>query len=231
MKPHTNYSEAFTMRMQGKTYGEIKNALGIAKSTQSNWFKKLALPDHAKDTLAQKQCNGLKALQIFNTNRTIAIQKENEQIRKTYEEQIQNLNRRELALIGAALYWAEGYKNFNQAKNIYPYIGFANSDPQMIILFMHFLSEILDIKPQQIRGKIHIYPKQSKEQAIQYWQQVSGIPLGNIKTYILVSRTSQGKRPKNLLPYGTFYIVISRRQGFFKIKGLIDGIIKAYITT
>ncbi|TSC74756.1 MAG: hypothetical protein G01um101433_1007 [Parcubacteria group bacterium Gr01-1014_33] len=114
------HQQAIGLRLQGKTYGEIRNALGVPKSTQSNWFKTLTLSQEAKSALARKQGRGLIALGLCNEKRTRTIHEENELIRSVYEATIGALSKRDLTLIGAALYWAEGYKNFNTARRSYP---------------------------------------------------------------------------------------------------------------
>ncbi|TSC69390.1 MAG: Uncharacterized protein G01um101466_51 [Parcubacteria group bacterium Gr01-1014_66] len=117
MHPHnSNYQDALQLSLNGSSYGEIKNFLGIPKSTQSYWFKDLELPAEAKKLLKKKQGNGLKALALFNNHRTKAIQKENEETRMAYEMRIVTLCDRELMLIGASLYWAEGQKLFHRKR-------------------------------------------------------------------------------------------------------------------
>lgn len=224
-----DYSTALELRQQGKTYGEIRSVLSIPKSTQSFWFKNLDLPSRAKSILAAKQGNGLKALGIFNRERTIAIQAENENTRKSFEMRVSSVSRRELMLIGAVLYWAEGYKNFNSKRKDYPYVGFANSDPQMVKVFIRFLEDVLRIS--RIRGEIHIQPNLSAEDSIKYWHAVTKIPRENLRAYKAVSRASGGKRPKHLLPYGTLQLKVQNRKEFFKIRGLIDGILKSLLAT
>lgn len=218
---------ALALRLEGKTYGEIRHVLNIAKSTQSDWFKSLVLSQGAQNILAGKQGNGLIALGLFNKRRTRAIKEENEAIRVSYERQVGSISKRELMLIGAALYWAEGYKNFNTARRNYPYIGFSNSDPQMMRVFIAFLKDALGIGSEKLRLEVHIYPQQSLSEACTYWHQVTEISEDWIKAYVAVSPASRGKRPNNLLPHGTAYLRINNRQEFFKVRGLIDGIAKA----
>ncbi|MDP3710712.1 MAG: hypothetical protein Q8R29_03265 [bacterium] len=229
MKTRADRQEALKLRMKGKTYGEIRATLSIPKSTQSYWFKNLELSTETQKIILGKQSKGLAALQVFNTERTNSIQKENKKIREYYEKEIGDLNKRELALIGASLYWGEGYKNFNQKRGSYPYVGFANSDPQMILIFICFLERILNIKKEAMRADVIIQPNLSPSNALDYWRDITKIPKEKIAVYKALSRASQGKRPKNLLPYGTFQLKISQRQEFFKIRGLIDGIIKANV--
>ena len=88
------------------------------------------------------------------------------------------------------------------------------------------LEKILGITKDRIKAPIFIYPGMIPEEAINYWQKLTNIPRENFRCQMALSRASQGKRPKNLLPYGTLQLRMNKRQEFFKIRGLIDGIIK-----
>jgi transposase-like protein len=70
---------AIELRLEGKSYSQIKNTLGInSKGTLSLWFKNLELPANSikllEDTIARATEKGL--LQ-FNTLRTQRIKEEN----------------------------------------------------------------------------------------------------------------------------------------------------------
>ena len=226
MNPRKDYQTALALRLEGKTYGEIRTLFGIPKSTLSVWFSKLKVGKKAQRILQSKRKNGYFKLVEFNKIRTLNIVEENERIRKDYESKINKLNNRELMILGAALYWGEGYKNFNLKRRAYPYISFGNSDPLMIKVFISFLERILKIDKSKIKCQIMIYPNINPLEALQYWQNITKVPAENFRTQMTVSRASQGKRPWNLLPYGTLQLRVNKRQNFFKIKGLIDGIIK-----
>ena len=163
----------------------------------------------------------------FNKMRTINIKKENEQIRSMFESKIEKLSKRELLLIGAVLYWGEGQKNFTFKKYGYPTVSFSNSDPKMIQVFIKFLESILKFSKDKMKAQIMIYPGIDPKAAIDYWYNITKIPKENIRYFVAISRASKGIRPKNLLPYGTFQLRVNRRQEFFSIKGLIDGVIGA----
>lgn len=227
MNSRKDYQAALALRLEGKTYGEIRRNFKIPKSTLSNWFSTLELDERIKKILESKRKNGYLKLIEFNKVRTKRIRKENEDIRKEYESQVGKLSKRELSIIGAALYWGEGYKNFNLKSGAYPYICLANSDPVMIRVFVAFLERVLKISKERIKCPVMIYPNTNPQKAIRYWHSITQIPVENFRTQITVSRASQGKRPWNLLPYGTLQLRVSKRQEFFKIRGLIDGIVKA----
>jgi len=229
MQQRKDRAEALNLRLQGKTYGEIRAVLNVPKSTLSTWFKNLSLPEQASVKLKSKQGKGLLALAVFNQIRTQAIQKQNVEIRQMHEMQVGTLNKREFMLIGAALYWAEGYKNFNHARKSYPYINFANTDPFMNKVFIYFLEQILEIPRADVRAIVYGYPNTPKIEAINYWHRITQISKRNFRFLQLINKASAGKRNKNLLPYGTLQLRVSHRQEFFKIQGLIDGIAKSII--
>lgn len=228
MNLRKDYQAALALRMEGKTYGEIKQTFGIPKSTLSSWFSGLKVSDKAKAILKSKEKNGYYKLVEFNKIRTEKIKEENESIRTKYKYQIKKLNRRDLMILGAALYWGEGYKNFGSLKrNSYPYLCFGNSDPEMVTTFILFLEKIIGITKDRIRCQVMIYPNSTPEDAVNYWQNLTQIPKKNFHYHVALSKASQGKRPNSLLPYGTLQLRVSKRQHFFKVRGLIDGIIEA----
>ncbi|MBI2669821.1 MAG: hypothetical protein HYX20_01590 [Candidatus Yanofskybacteria bacterium] len=227
MNSRKDYQVALASRLEGKTYGEIRGLFGIPKSTLSNWFSTLELNSGARRILESKRKNGYLKLLEFNKIRTLNIKKENEDIRKNYESRIGTLNNRELMILGAGLYWGEGYKNFNPKRFTYPYMCFGNSDPEMILVFVSFLNKVMGISKDRIRGQVMIYPNLDSNKCIKYWQNLTKVPKENFRCQVALSRASRGKRPMNLLPHGTLQLRVSQRQEFFKIRGLMDGIIRA----
>jgi hypothetical protein len=128
-----------------------------------------------------------------------------------------------LQLIGACLYWGEGSKS-EKNSNSYA-ISFANSDPNMVCVFLKFIREIWNTKEERIRAGIHIYSNISPDEAKKYWSKITKLPSDRFYIVNQVSRASQGKRPYNSLPYGTAVIRVNSRKLFFRMKGLIQGII------
>jgi hypothetical protein len=128
-------------------------------------------------------------------------------------------------LIGAALYWAEGYKKQEKYSN--PCLSFSNSDPEMIRLFLRFLREIIKVPEEKIRGDIRIYKNISEKGAINFWTKITNIPEKQFRISHQISKSSQSKRPKNFLPYGTLKLTVNSRRNFYQVRGWIDGLIKA----
>lgn len=217
--------KAVALRLEGNSYGYIKKTLGLkSKGTISAWLKGLDIPEVAKKKLEKNNVIAIKrGLLSFNTDRTARIKVENEIAHKNGFDTIpKNLNKRDLLLIGTALYWAEGTKAINKTS---PAFSFSNSDPKMIRVCMRFIREVLCVEEKDIGGGIHVYPTIDLVAARKFWSAVIGIPANKFYIVTQISRASKGIRD-NKLPNGTLHIRIPRRLVFYKIKGMIAGLIK-----
>lgn len=221
---HSKHPEVIRLRKKGKSYREIARDLDVSKSSISQWCKNLKLPLSAQKILEKKNKWNKEVLVKNNRLKSERVKKENQKIKKKAIREIRPLSKYELLLIGAALYWAEGYRK--QDKMPTPHINFANSDPNMIALFLRFLREIILVPEEKIRVRILIHPNINERATINFWSQITNIPKERFYINRQVSRASQRKRPFNSLPHGTLDLRVSSRQKFFQIKGWIDGLIK-----
>jgi hypothetical protein len=222
---HKNLRQkAFKLRSKGKSYSEIKSELKIPKSTLSTWFGGIKLPLSVRRILDAKARAPRERLMRFNRKRTRFIQSENLKIRQGAAKEIKKFSRYELLLIGASLYWAEGYNRQERIRS--PYLSFGNSNPQMVVLFLRFLKEVMGISDDALRPAIQIHKNVSARTAVRFWARITGLPERKFRITHQTSIASRGKRPRNSLPYGTFKLDVRGRQNFFKVKGWIDGLIK-----
>jgi hypothetical protein len=217
--------EAISLRKKGKSYNDIRKSLGIkSKGTISYWFRNLKLSKKSEKLLEKnKKLAHERGLFIANKERTERIVEENDESYKNGKGCISTISEYELLVIGASLYWAEGMKS-ERTPN--PSVTFSNSDPSMVSAFMRFVREILKIPEERIRAGIHIYPTIRPEDARRFWSDITKLPINRFYIITQVSRASQGKRPYNILPYGTAVIKINNRIEFHKVKGMIAGIIE-----
>lgn len=222
----TKKQKAIALRLQGKSYGEIMKALNISsKGTLSCWLSAVRLPKRAKQQLQRTIVKSVgKGLVRFNEKRTKKIRRENQLALKKSIESVRPLSRTVLTLIGASLYWGEGYKRQSEYRT--PQISFGNTDPYMIKIFMRFTREILQIPEYKIHIKVQIHPRMPADEAIHFWSKVTHVPESNMTISRQTSRASKGIRPINIQPHGTAEIRVSSRKDFFRIMGWIRGIAK-----
>jgi len=221
--------EAFKLRRKGYSYNEIHKILNIPKSTQSGWFKNLTLSKAAQKRLRSRIFEGtMRGLLHHNKTQTLLAIQRAKKIRKEAKKEINKFSTNKMRLIGAVLYWAEGYKRIYNGKTCHV-VSFSNSDPRLIKIMMKFFRTICHVPEEKFRISLRIYPHMNEKQIKSFWSQLTHLSLSQFqKTSYAISRASKGKRPKDYLPYGTIQIRIYDTKLFYKIIGWIDGVCNNY---
>ncbi len=214
---------AIQLRKQGKSYNEIARILKAPKSTLSFWLRNVKMPPEIEKRFWHKtRKKWARTITQFNKQRARETKQKAEKFQRSAAKDIGAFSKRELFLIGTALYWAEGYK-----KRLRWTLQFCNSDPAMIKLIMRFFKETCNVPKEKMRASAQIHPNVTPEKAINYWSRITGISKKQFtKTYSQISSSSKQKRPPNTLPYGTLRITIYDTQIANKVKGWIEGIAK-----
>ncbi|MEK7562337.1 MAG: helix-turn-helix domain-containing protein [Patescibacteria group bacterium] len=211
---------AIKLRRQGKSYNQIVKILGTPKSTLSLWLRDIDMSPKIRkkfwDSVKQRQAESITK---FNKKQAEKAREKAQEIQKNAYEMIGAPSKKELLLMGAALYWAEGFKKTRWI------LAFSNSDPLMIKVIMKFFREICNVPEEKMRGTVQIHPNVTPEQAINYWSKITKIPQCQFsKCYTRLSPSSKQKRPYNTLPYGTLRISVYDSKITNKVKGWIQGI-------
>ena len=217
---YQEYQKAIKLRFKGKSYREIAREVEVSKGSVSRWCKNLKLPPTAQKILAKKTNYPKEKFAAYNQLKHRLVQAENKKIIEDAINQIRSLSEYELLLIGAALYWAEGY-NAQKNKNG---LQLSNSNPYLVALFLRFLREIIKIPEEKFRVSVKIHPNISPQSAVNFWAKVTNIPKECFRVIDQISRASRRKRPRNTLPHGTLDLRVNGRQYLFRVKGWIDGL-------
>lgn len=162
-----------TLRQGGLTYGEIQKKLHvkIPNSTLSYWCKNIVLSD--------TQTCRIEKLIIRNRSaaRNMAVMankiRRNKYLNSIYKENlnlkklIRDKNIAKIAL--SLLYLAEGTKNQGS-------ITFGNSNPDIILLFLHLLKQcyLLDLK--KFRCTVQCRADANISALEKFWSRITGIP-------------------------------------------------------
>lgn len=128
------------------------------------------------------------------------------------------LDKNSLALVGTALYWAEGAKSRNA-------FSFCNSDPDMVLLFLRWLREVLRVPDSLLKARVNAYLNKDMtyEKIRAYWSNLTGIPEEKFtKPTLRPAEDSSGFR-KNRLPYGIITILVCKNQPYrAKLAALVQ---------
>ena len=131
-----------------------------------------------------------------------------------------SISRRDLGLLGAALYISEGagMRSYANGRKFYA-IEFTNKDPRVIRVFMRFLRRVIKPIEARVKAEMFIYPDLDEISLRDYWSKVTKIPSSRFqKTIVLKAKT--GKFKPN--PRGTLKIRYTHKEHFLKLQGIIS---------
>jgi len=209
--------KAIILRKEGLSYGEIKKILGVSKSSLSLWLKSIYLKSEYKKRLYTKQIKSLSlGSRSQKERRAIEVKKIIEQA----EDQIKfPLSEEALRMFGVALYWGEGSKR--------KMLEITNSDPYLILFFIHWLNKIFGIRSENLKARLNIHQEQSETKIKKFWSELTGIPFKNFgKTYI---KPISGGYKNNKLYFGTLRLEVPKSVNIrYTILGWLTGLMKNF---
>lgn len=161
-------AHALALRLEGKSYNDIRAQVGVSKSTLSLWLRDVPLTDeHRKALMASRgaaSAGRANALRARNERRSRAII-------DTARSEITDVSDRELFIAGIVAYWAEGTKNKPWGRH--HQATFVNSDPGMIRLFLAWL-RLLGVGNDRLVFRVAIHESADSTTAIQHWSRIVG---------------------------------------------------------
>lgn len=214
------HKKAIEFRQKGKSIKEIGKLLNVSSSTVSLWVRHIPLSSSQKQRLQNKVFRALQR----GRKKAERVQKRLRRIKgvnlvKEALKELGILTKRDLFVVGIALYWAEGFKKDNR-------LGFASSDPAMVNLFLRWLATVgvpkQDIK---LRVGLNISHKKRVKKVEKYWSEQTAIPLVQFQKPFF-----QKFKWKKEFPYPEKYFGVLRiranNQGnlFIKIHAWIDSL-------
>lgn len=119
-----------------------------------------------------------------------------------------------LKIAGLILYWGEGYKTDKSSG-----IDFANSDPDMIKVFINFLRVIYGVDERRFRILLYCYSNQNVLALVNFWSKLTGISKKQFsKPYIRKDFRENGRK----MEYGMIHIRYADKKLFLCIMEEID---------
>ena len=162
--------QARELRLAGLTYPEIAQKLGVSKSSVSLWVRDLPAPDRVQRASDHARRMGRAYWDAENARRDAA----REQTKCAAAEQVGALTAREMLLVGAALYWAEGSKDKPWSRR--ECLVFINSDVRVIETYLAWL-DVLGIDEGRRSYRLSIHESADVAAAHEFWSAAVGIPV------------------------------------------------------
>lgn len=133
---------------------------------------------------------------------------------------ILNPEEEKLFIAGIMLYWAEGTLKRDT-------IDFANSNPEIIKVFLKFLRKICGVDESRLRVYMYVFSDQDIGKIKKFWEKTTGIPSSQfVKPY--VRETENSVERKRRMEYGLIKIRYSDKKLLCIIKGWIDKYINVF---
>jgi hypothetical protein len=195
-------SEAIKMRLGGASYSQIKQQLGVSKSSLSLWLHSMPLPEKRL-----RELRDWSAVRIERFRNTMRLKRETRWsvVCKRALGDIGVLSERDIFIAGLFLYWGEGSKTQRVTTAL------SNTDPSMIRFFIRWL-ESLGVDKKKLRVYVHLYSDMDVEKELAYWSAVLNLPRTSFRNpYIKASKRSDISYTQNF-SHGTCNLIYDNRD-------------------
>ncbi len=196
-------TQALELRKAGKTYAEIGEVLGVAKSTLSFWLKNeegshtTRLANSSKNRpLVQERLNA------YNTKRSADLVIQYQQAEREAEAEFSTFQHEPLFLSGLSLYLGQGDKNAETNA-----VRISSIDPAILKIFIRFCKHYLKINDLKVRFWPLLYENSNISEACEWWRGELGL---NIEQFYK-PQVIKGKQGEQRLLYGVGNIIIGSK--------------------
>lgn len=209
------------LRRGGQSIKSIAKELEVSQGSVSLWCRDIILTDEQLRLLERnaRDPNYGKRLQNSLKQRGIRTEK-TERLKREGIHEVGTLTKRELLLVGIALYWAEGYKKDSQ-------VGLGSSDPKMMKLYTKWLKDCFGYSTDDLLFRVTV--NQSHEyridKIVQYWADIFRINTSNFQKSFYQKAKWQKSYEHPEEYFGVLRIRVRKSSDFLrKIHGYIEGL-------
>lgn len=200
MAKHQKREESLVLRKKGFSYSQIKESVGVSKSTLSTWLKDEPL---SKERVSELRDNSQKRIESFrNTMRS----KREEVVKKAFVQErkaIGLLSKRDLKLVALSLYWAEGTKSWDSKTEI------TNSDPVLLSVFIKWMTSS-GVQKDRIKIALHLYENMDIDKELLFWSKTLDISKKQFYHPRIKKNTRSGHTGRG--GHGTCQVIFGNRE-------------------
>lgn len=203
------------LRAEGWTYTEIAAELSVSKSSVSLWCRDVEVNEVAwADRVRRNRNQGARPPRPHRLQ--LAKLAEIERCHQLGHARFEAIDERELFVAGVALYAGEGNKTGAA-------VGFANSDPRMIALFLLWLRTFFEVDESRLRLRLYLHEGLDLDAANSFWSALTKIPLSQFGAPYRAVADQSIRRSKHTMgcPGIRYNCVHTLRR----ILGFVDGLL------
>jgi hypothetical protein len=212
--------KARQLRKRGRSVKSIAEELGVSKGSASTWCRDIELTEKQKNRLMKN------AIVAGHKGRMIGAEmnrkKKEARIafhKKSGEKDIGKITRRDLLMVGVALYWGEGVKSHKSA------LAFVNSDPDTILFMYKWFKEIFDVKMDDFRPRVFINEihKPRIKKVLNFWSDLLELPIEQFGNPVLLKMKQKKVYENHDKYYGVLSLGVRKGSDLkYRILGLIN---------
>jgi hypothetical protein len=163
--------KAIKLRLEGKSYSQIRNEVKVSKSTLSKWLHFFPL---SNEKIRELRDNSQIRIEKCRNTKENNKRKKLENVYNEVGRDIGRLSEREIKLCGLFLYWGEGTKVASSS------VVLSNTDPAMVLFFLKFLITI-KVPKDKIFVRLQLYKDMDIEEEVEFWSNLLKISKENFK--------------------------------------------------
>lgn len=184
---------AVALRRAGYSYNLIAEKLTVSKSTLSVWLAQISYTPN--ETVVKRIGSARAAMTKAKHEQKIASYREAMVLAK---KDVGDFKKRDLLMVGLALYIGEGEKNEN--------VGIINADTRIILTTMRWLQKCYGVPKENFTLAIHLYSDNNRSASLQYWSKETKIPLSQFGKTQIDLRPNKKDSKRGKLPHGTAHL-------------------------
>ena len=182
------HSEALKLRLKGYSLTEISQLIGISKSTLSDWMHDVKLSNTALTRLKTVTSAGQLRSAQNKKDRTANI------LRSLYDQSKSDLSSFTLDKLSTKMYCCLLYK-CEGGKHDKGRVQFTNSDPLLVRAFLRLFRQSFTLNESKFRACLHLHNYHIADKQVQYWSNITRIPVTQFIKPFLKRNTGKRIRP------------------------------------
>jgi transposase-like protein len=213
--------QARKFRRDGQSIKSIARDLEVSPGSVSLWCRDIVMTREQLDILEKNSKDPYYGKRLQNSLKQQSIRVEKtDRLKREGIEEVGKLSKRELLLVGIALYWAEGYKKDSQ-------VGLGSSDSKMMQLYVKWLRECFDYSVEDLLFRVTVNESHEYriKEIVQYWADLFGINISYFQKSFYQKAKWQKSYEHPEEYFGVLRIRVRKSSDFLrKIHGYIEGL-------
>ncbi|HEC30599.1 MAG TPA: hypothetical protein ENI66_01120 [Candidatus Yonathbacteria bacterium] len=207
MTKYIEREKAIKLRKDGHSYNYIADKTGASKGTLNCWLSDIPyIPNNetiSRIGKARAKSGEVKSLQKLNSIKMARREAKNE---------INFVSKRDLFMLGLALYIGEGSKSYGIIRVI-------NANPKVIKFMIKWFKEIFGMSDENFAIRLHLYPDNNEKECLDFWSEKTDLSALQFQKTQIDRRKNKKLSKRGKLPYGTAHLSVkscgNKRYGVF----------------